>query len=349
MYHDLSLPFSGDGAANRARLACLAAAGYDVVAFEFRPQVEGRISHVDRCSFSPISSQALSAASTGSATALRLSACNPLAATHSVLPCSSAQASPAPLRQLTRLTVSVADAVAGAALAAAAPITATYDLLAVEPKSERALAQACSSLDIDIITLPLTSKLPFKLRPNALAPALARGVVFEVCYGPGLEDPASLRWLISNVQALARCVRGKNIILSGGITDPVSVRPTLDAASLLGSVLKVSTAAARAHLTTIPAAAIAHSMVRRAKAAASAPVPFPISMEGVEVAAGAGHTVAAGGAAGGSTAAQGSAGASSSTGKRRRQLQMQASKRGHQPGKQLARPDIVVLPAPGGG
>ena len=40
--------------------------------------------------------------------------------------------------------------------------------------------QACTTLDIDIISMDLSLRLAFKLRPAMLQSALARGVVFEV-------------------------------------------------------------------------------------------------------------------------------------------------------------------------
>lgn len=40
--------------------------------------------------------------------------------------------------------------------------------------------QACTSLDVDIISLDLARKLPFKLAPSALQAAVERGIYFEV-------------------------------------------------------------------------------------------------------------------------------------------------------------------------
>ena len=40
--------------------------------------------------------------------------------------------------------------------------------------------QACSSRDVDIISLELSQKLPFRLKAQTLRPALEQGVFFEV-------------------------------------------------------------------------------------------------------------------------------------------------------------------------
>jgi hypothetical protein len=59
-------------------------------------------------------------------------------------------------------------------------ITSTYDLLAVQPRSERTFALACNSLDVDIISLDLSRRLPFRFKPALIKAALARGLTFEV-------------------------------------------------------------------------------------------------------------------------------------------------------------------------
>lgn len=48
MYYDLSVLYNKEGGAHRERLASLAAAGYDVVALDCRPDTPGRISSADR-------------------------------------------------------------------------------------------------------------------------------------------------------------------------------------------------------------------------------------------------------------------------------------------------------------
>jgi hypothetical protein len=40
--------------------------------------------------------------------------------------------------------------------------------------------QACTALNVDIITMDACSRLPFKLKPGIVKPALARGIMFEV-------------------------------------------------------------------------------------------------------------------------------------------------------------------------
>jgi ribonuclease P/MRP protein subunit RPP1 len=62
---------------------------------------------------------------------------------------------------------------------------------------------------VDLISLDLARRLPFRLRPAALAAAAARGVALELCYAPALRDEAARRNLFGNAAgagaAVARC------------------------------------------------------------------------------------------------------------------------------------------------
>ncbi|KAF5840528.1 RNase P subunit p30-domain-containing protein [Dunaliella salina] len=93
--------------------------------------------------------------------------------------------------------------------------------------------QACHWLDVEIISLDLGQKLPFRLRPKLLAAATARGVMFEVCYSGGLHDSSSRQMLISNVQALVRALNGRGLILSSGACSALELRSPAAATALL--------------------------------------------------------------------------------------------------------------------
>ena len=58
--------------------------------------------------------------------------------------------------------------------------------------------QACTALDVDVIAFDLARRLPFRLRPAALAAAVKRGVALELCYAPALRDDAARRNLFGN-------------------------------------------------------------------------------------------------------------------------------------------------------
>jgi len=60
--------------------------------------------------------------------------------------------------------------------------------VAVQPDDEKSWLQSCQSLDIDIISLDLSSKLSFPLRFPNVGEAIRRGVRFEICIKPALAS-----------------------------------------------------------------------------------------------------------------------------------------------------------------
>lgn len=110
----------------------------------------------------------------------------------------------------------------------------SYDLIAIQPENEKMFQVACTSLECDIISLDMTARLPFPIRPGFVTVALQRGVVFELCYGPMIEDPNFRRHTIGNALTLVRATKGKNIILSSAGKAPWQIRAPVDVINLAG-------------------------------------------------------------------------------------------------------------------
>ncbi|GAX73183.1 hypothetical protein CEUSTIGMA_g636.t1 [Chlamydomonas eustigma] len=130
-----------------------------------------------------------------------------------------------PFQQFTRLTVSTSEPFQPQSWL---EVIRSYDIAAVRPFSERALQQACTSLEVDIISLDLGQRLPFKLRPQYIDAACKRDVRFEIQYSSGLRDQASRRHLFSNAQALSRLLRGRNLVISSGARNMMELRGPKD-------------------------------------------------------------------------------------------------------------------------
>ena len=79
-----------------------------------------------------------------------------------------------------------------------------YDILALEPASERAFISACNNRRADIIALPLGARLPFRLRPPAVKAAIAHGTCLEIAYNPALMDVGARRQFFANAAAVVR-------------------------------------------------------------------------------------------------------------------------------------------------
>lgn len=111
---------------------------------------------------------------------------------------------------------------------------AVYDVLALRPITEKSLAQACQSLECDIISLDLTTRFPFYFRQKTLSSALQRGIKIEICYAPAIleSDGQARRNLISNATQLIRATRGKGLVISSEARRALALRSPCDVINL---------------------------------------------------------------------------------------------------------------------
>ncbi|CAG2206636.1 RPP1 [Mytilus edulis] len=96
------------------------------------------------------------------------------------------------------------------------PEIQAFDLVAVQPLTEKIFHVAVSSLKIDIITVDVTQKLPYPIKRPLINVALERGIYFEIQYSPAIRDSTSRKYMIANAQTLIRVCKGKNVIISSG-------------------------------------------------------------------------------------------------------------------------------------
>lgn len=114
-------------------------------------------------------------------------------------------------------------------------VASHYDILALRPTNERALLQACQSLECDLISLDLSTRIPYYFKMKTLSGALQRGIKFEICYAPGVlaaDGGASRRNLISNATQLIRATRGQGIIISSEAKRALACRGPWDIINL---------------------------------------------------------------------------------------------------------------------
>ncbi|KAI8961902.1 PHP domain-like protein [Daldinia sp. FL1419] len=137
---------------------------------------------------------------------------------------------------LRRLTVNFSDPSQNQQLPKAAQ---AYDILALRPQTEKAFQAACvtvSITEVSIISLDLTARLPFHLRPKPCMAAIARGLRFEVAYGRVLRPDADARAranFAGNVVQLVRATRGRGLILSSEANNAMALRGPADVVNLL--------------------------------------------------------------------------------------------------------------------
>ncbi len=131
---------------------------------------------------------------------------------------------------LTRLNLTVSDPSQNHRLAS---LQSHYNLVALRPTTDKALALCCGSLECDLISLDLSYRLPFILKFSTIASALQRGIRFEVCYSPGITGSSDARRnLISGATALIRATRGRGIIISSEARSALGLRGPWDVINL---------------------------------------------------------------------------------------------------------------------
>jgi len=167
------------------------------------------------------------------------------------------------LVQLNRLNIPIEDTNLAQEAMNSTAVLNSYDILAVQPQSERAFAFACNSLDIDIISLDLSKRLSYRFKPDLIKAALQRGVHFEILYAPLLREPGSRRQMFANAQSLARETRGKGIIISSGARTAIELRGPYDAVNL-ATFLGLSEAQAYAGVGKNAAMVVEHAKKRKA-------------------------------------------------------------------------------------
>ena len=114
-------------------------------------------------------------------------------------------------------------------------LSAAYDILALRPSTEKALQQACHTLECDLISLDCSVRHLFFFHIKTMKIALERGVKFEICYGPGIlnvDGGASRRNLISNATQLVRATRGRGIVISSEAKRTLACRGPADIVNL---------------------------------------------------------------------------------------------------------------------
>lgn len=165
--------------------------------------------------------------------------------------------------QFTRLNFPADDVGMAQAAASNSAVTGRYDLLAVQPQSERAFALACNSLEVDIIALDLSRRLPYRFKPALVKAAISRGLNFEICFGAALREAGSRRQLFANAQALCRETRGRNIIISSSARSAMELRGPHDVINL-ATMFGLSQQQAQQAISGNVAAAVQHAAERKA-------------------------------------------------------------------------------------
>ncbi|ORX50653.1 PHP domain-like protein [Piromyces finnis] len=166
------------------------------------------------------------------------------------------------IKQYSRLTIIMNDASQNYSLNSNNETISAYDIIAIQPQNEKIFQLACSVLDIDIISLDFSTRLPFYLKLPMVNLAIERGIHFEINYSVSLRDNNARKHLISNAANLARVTRGKNIIISSEAQKALEIRGPYDIINL-SSIFGLNQALAKNCITSNCRKVLLHSKTRK--------------------------------------------------------------------------------------
>lgn len=154
--------------------------------------------------------------------------------------------------------------------------SSAFDLVAVQPTTEKALQLATTNLDIDLVSLPMSVRLPFFLKHKTVGLALTKGIHFEICYAGLIAGPAgyesstalgtsghiSRKTFFSNCLQLVRASRCRGLVFSSGACEPLHVRNYSEILAIMAQLgLKVSNA--KVGFTQLPEATLVNGRLRK--------------------------------------------------------------------------------------
>ncbi|CAL1580802.1 unnamed protein product [Knipowitschia caucasica] len=201
-FMDLNLTFSGDKAELRKLVDTAAHLGYSTVAinyvFEPNPKKKTPV---------PI----------------------PVPVAKLVHPLPVVQGCSRPIRILNRLTIMMSDP---SHYRASSPEYKHFDLLAVQPNTDKLFLSACMTYDVDLICFSVSDRLPFFYKRAPVHGAMERGVAFEVSYAAGIRDSTRRRYTMANAMFHSDICKGKNMVVSSGAERALEIRGPYDVMNL---------------------------------------------------------------------------------------------------------------------
>ncbi|EPY82010.1 Ribonuclease P protein subunit p30 isoform 2-like protein [Camelus ferus] len=127
---------------------------------------------------------------------------------------------------------------------------------------------ACTHLDVDLVCITVTEKLPFYFKRPPINVAIDRGLGFELVYSPAIKDSTMRRYTIANALNLMQVCKGK----------PLEIRGPYDVANL-GLLFGLSESDAKAAVSTNCRAALLHGETRKTAFGIISTVKKPRSSE----------------------------------------------------------------------
>lgn len=249
MYFDLSLGVDGIDETSRRELVCQALQlGYTSVSSDHVHS--GPLADSDRSTVKPLDVASVLSAASGIADSVKFH--------RRLLGVPAGQ----PFRQFSRITVVVDDSVQVSALSSGNAVLRSYDVVAVRPTNQRAFEQACKHSEVDLISLDMFKRVPFRMKAPIVKAALQRGLFFEISYGRSLFDVRARKELFANAQVLQTATRGHGIVISSGASHSMELRGPNDVANM-ATLFGLSAEVAKVAVSKNCESVILHGVARK--------------------------------------------------------------------------------------
>ncbi|KAI7850356.1 RNase P subunit p30-domain-containing protein [Circinella umbellata] len=112
-------------------------------------------------------------------------------------------------------------------------LRSSYQLVALRTSNETTFKIACQSLDVDIISMDCSKRLPFRLDQSIVRDAMKRGILFEICYGAGTRDNTQRVYVLQMSKELIATTGGDNLIVSSEANTVSDIRAPFDVMYLM--------------------------------------------------------------------------------------------------------------------
>ncbi|KAJ2804647.1 RNA-binding RNA processing protein rpp1 [Coemansia guatemalensis] len=187
------------------------------------------------------------------------------------------------IRVLRRVTAVIADAAHGHSLSSSGPTANEYDVVAVQPASEKILLSACSGAwdAVDLVALDMGARWGFFAKHKTVGQALANGLSLEVAYRPALVDATTRQQWVSNTAGVVRATRGRGLVWTSGARQALDLRTPYDIANL-GEALQLNGDLSKHALSTNARAVLMHAFTRANTLRAVAAVRRPPAGDSAE-------------------------------------------------------------------
>ena len=134
------------------------------------------------------------------------------------------------LRLLTRVTVVIEDQQQVRFIHG--ETVQSYDIVSVQPMTEKLFQQVSLAIECDVITFDMTSRMPFYIRHPQVKLAVDRGISFEILYAPAIRNDGLRKHTVTNALELTRVCKGRNVIISSSAERTMELRGPYDIINL---------------------------------------------------------------------------------------------------------------------